>query len=151
MDWRQHYRYTAFISYSSRHVARARQLQSHIEKYRIPKPLVGSEGRWGPLPPSMGKCFLDRTDASSSPDLSAEIENALAASRILIVLCSPEVASPSSWANREIAAFRRLRPDGLIPPVVIADEPKSSFPPEAAWHGCEWRHDTLRAVGGRSS
>ncbi len=42
--------YPAFISYNHRDKARATWLRKGIEGYRVPKPLVGRETRYGPIP-----------------------------------------------------------------------------------------------------
>jgi WD40 repeat protein len=123
------FKYLAFLSYSSKKRRIATRLQRYLEAYRVPNPLVGLTTRQGKIPRRLGTIFRDRTDVASAPSLAMEIEKALATSFALVVICSPETANPSSWVNREIEAFRRLRPDGPIFPVVVEGEPAECFPP----------------------
>jgi tetratricopeptide (TPR) repeat protein len=69
--------------------------------------------------------FRDRSELAASDDLGAEIRGALAASRFLIVLCSPAAAA-SRWTNEEIAEFKRLHPDGRLFAAIAAGEPFAS-------------------------
>ena len=86
-------RFKAFISYAHQDAAWAVRLQRKLENYQAPD---RSEKSW-PLRP----IFLDRSDLSSSPDLSESIEQALRDSEALIIVCSP-AAAQSKWVNAEI-------------------------------------------------
>ena len=85
-------RYWAFISYSSKDAKVAKRLHKRIETYRIPRDLVGRPGRDEAVPRKLFPVFRDREELPLSSDLGASIEDALRASRYLIVLCSPHAA-----------------------------------------------------------
>jgi WD40 repeat protein len=80
--------------------------------------------------------FRDQSDIGTG-DYHEVIERALAASRTLVVICSP-AARASAYVGDEIARFRRLRPDGRILPVLLdgvanneatpADADRMAFP-----------------------
>jgi len=61
----------------------------------------------------------------SSPDLGANINEALHASANLIVICSPS-ASTSRWVNQEISLFLRLGRADRIFCLIVAGEPNAS-------------------------
>jgi WD40 repeat protein len=122
--------FAAFISYASEDRQVAIRLQRDLERLRIPRQLVGTEGRFGPIPASLGRIFLDRTDLSAAPQITEEIANSLRRSAALIVLCSRSAADPKRWIDREIAAYRKLRPQGRIFAVIVRDEPPGCFPSE---------------------
>lgn len=136
-------RYMAFISYSHRDEAVAEWLQDSLEEFVVPPALVGQPTDQGPVPSKLSPIFRDREDLAAAGDLGTEIREALTASRFLIVLCSPHAAQ-SRWANEEIEAFRRLRPDGEILPAIVSGEPFASdlpgrekeecFPPALRLH-----------------
>jgi len=120
-------RYAAFISYSHKDAAAARALHARLERYRIPKRLVGTPGDHGPVPAGLTPIFRDRDELPAAGDLSEKVRGALAASDSLVVLCSPYSAG-SIWVAREIAAFRELNPDRPILAAVVAGEPSECFP-----------------------
>ncbi|HEV2746917.1 MAG TPA: toll/interleukin-1 receptor domain-containing protein [Allosphingosinicella sp.] len=121
-------RYWAFLSYSHRDKGWADWLHGAIESYRVPKALVGIETGAGPIPQRLSPIFRDRDELPASADLGAEIRGALANARFLIVLCSPAAAA-SRWTNEEIAAFKRLHPDGQVLAAIVAGEPFASEMP----------------------
>ncbi len=98
------YSYAAFISY--RHLPRdtevAKQVQKAIETYRLPKQIQTKLGS-----PCLGKCFRDEDELPASPSLPESISKALAQSRTLIVICTPETQD-SPWIQREIEMFAAL-------------------------------------------
>lgn len=121
----QEYRYWAFISYSNKDRSWARWLHRAIESYGIPAQLVGHETPVGePAPKRFYPVFLDREELPASSDLGHEIENALRASRYLIIVCSPH-ASQSRWVNREIEAFSELGRDDRVFAFIVDGEPHS--------------------------
>ena len=122
--------HSIFLSYSTPDRVEAARLQRELERFRLPRSLVGTPGREGPLPDRLGRVFMDRTDLSAAPDITDEIEGELARSENLVVLCSNSAADPKHWVGREIAAYRRLRPDGRIFAVILRDEPPGCFPTE---------------------
>ena len=117
--------YFAFLSYSHADQQVAEWLHEEIEKFRVPKRLVGRLTEHGVVPRRLTPVFRDRGELAAADDLGEEIEEALAGSRFMIVLCSP-AAVASRWTNAEIAAFKRLRPDGDIFAAIIAGEPFAS-------------------------
>jgi tetratricopeptide (TPR) repeat protein len=127
------YRYWAFISYSSTDRSWARWLQRGIESYGIPARLVDHATPTGEPPPKRFKpLFRDRSELAAG-DLGAQIEEALQASRYLIVVCSPRAAA-SEWVNKEIASFQALGRGERIFAVVVDGEPNAGderecFPP----------------------
>ncbi len=130
------YRYWAFISYSSKDAVHARWLHRAIETYGIPAKLV-EHGHTTPLgepaPKQFKPVFRDRDELPASADLGEAIQDALAASRCLIVICSPHAAI-SPWVNREIETFIEMGRGDRIFAYIVDGEPNSDderecFPP----------------------
>src|SRR5512132_974841 len=121
------FKYRAFMSYSHRDRKRAEWLHKAIERYRVPKPLVGQPGRDGPIPKQIFPVFRDRDELASSADLSASIRAALRDSAGLIVVCSP-AAAKSLWVDQEIREVKRLGRGDRILAVIIDGEPNASSP-----------------------
>ncbi|MES2441750.1 MAG: TIR domain-containing protein [Pseudomonadota bacterium] len=119
--------YRAFISYSHRDAAAARALHRRLEAYRIPRRLIGTTGDHGPIPARLTPIFRDRDELPAAGDLSAKVLAALAASRSLIILCSPHAAA-SPWVAREIEAFRALHPGRPVLAAIVEGEPADCFP-----------------------
>ncbi len=124
-------KYRAFLSYS--HVDRkwARWLHRALESYRPPKHLVDNEGQ--ALPKRLSPIFRDRDELPSSASLSDAVNEALANSAALIVVCSPSAAA-SRWVNEEIRTFRQSgRADQVFCFIVEGEpnsgDPNSCFPP----------------------
>jgi eukaryotic-like serine/threonine-protein kinase len=117
--------YWAFLSYSHRDSKLAGWLHAALERYRVPKGLVGRVTAGGPVPARLTPIFRDRSELAAADDLGAEIRGALATSRFLIVLCSPAAAA-SRWTDAEIAEFKRLHPDGRVFAAIAAGEPFAS-------------------------
>src|SRR5919112_521455 len=78
-------RYMAFLSYSHRDSAIADWLHEELEEFRVPTRLVGKLTDHGPIPKRLAPIFRDRKELAAASDLSDEIEEAIAASRFLIV------------------------------------------------------------------
>jgi eukaryotic-like serine/threonine-protein kinase len=77
--------------------------------------------------------FRDREELNTATSLSASIQEALAQSADLIVLCSP-AAAQSRWVNQEILLFKKLgRADRIHALIVDGDSTAGSgdgcFPP----------------------
>lgn len=124
-DAEKQYRYWAFISYSSQDRGWARWLHRAIETYGIPAQLVSHETPVGePAPKRFHPVFLDRAELPATFDLGREIENALRASRYLIVVCSPHAAR-SRWVNREVEEFGELGRSDRILACIVDGEPNS--------------------------
>ena len=131
----QDYRYWAFISYSHRDKAWGDWLHKTLETYRVPARLVGRAGRDGPLPKRLYPVFRDREELPSSADLSNNINDSLAASRHLVVICSPR-AAVSRWVNEEIIAYKRLGRADRILALVVDGEPNASDHPDSGELEC---------------
>ncbi len=126
-------RYRAFISYSHSDARVASWLHRSLEGYRVPKRLRGSAGEFGPLPERLHPIFRDREELASAGDLGARVQEALADSDALLVVCSPDAAR-SRWVNEEILSFKRLGHSNRIYCLIVAGEPLSGdgrecFPP----------------------
>ena len=137
-------RYEAFISYSHSDELSARRIQLAIERYRIPTALATelnrSHQRFAPV-------FRDKEELAGSADLSDALQQALADSRSLIVVCSG-AASRSRWVNAEVEAFQKLgRGDRIYAVVVDGNpaDPASCLPP--ALHNRELLALDLRKQG----
>lgn len=120
-------RYRAFISYSHQDAAAGRRLHRRLERYVLPKRLVGLTTPRGPVPLRLGPIFRDREDLPAADSLSQEVRAALAGSASLIVVCSP-AARRSPWVTREIELFRALHPDRPVLAALIAGTPAEAFP-----------------------
>ena len=116
------YKYDAFISY--RHVepdqSIAKQVHQMIETFKAPKEFYQNGKR------PVFRVFRDREELAAR-DLSASIEEALATSRYLIVICSKRTPL-SEWCQREIETFKSLHGSEKIIPVLIEGEPGEAFP-----------------------
>ncbi len=115
-------RYAAFISYSHADQAVARWLHRSLERYRLPRSLVGSSSPFGPVERRLLPVFRDREELPASGDLGSELHASLAASRFQIVLCSPHAAG-SKWVNEEIVTFKRVHGEGRTLALIVAGEP----------------------------
>jgi len=117
--------YDAFISY--RHVEQdrkwARWLEQAIETYRVPRKLVRSAG----IAPRVRRVFRDEDELPASPDLNEQIEQALGASKFLIVVCSRRTPE-SKWVDTEVRRFRELGRGERILALLTDGEPAEAFP-----------------------
>jgi len=122
------YKYDAFISY--RHIEPdltiAKILHEMIEKFNIPKHLrtVSNDGSLID-DKHVFRVFRDREELSTK-DLSTMIEEAIANSENLIVICSKRT-SLSPWCRKEVQLFKRIHGVNNIIPVLIEGEPDESF------------------------
>jgi tetratricopeptide (TPR) repeat protein len=128
-------RYFAFLSYSHQDAAIADWLHDELESFVVPSALTGKLTSNGVIPSRLSPIFRDRHELAASDDLGEEIEEALATSHCLIVLCSPAAAA-SRWTNDEIATFKRLHPDGCIIAAITSGEPFASDIPGRAADEC---------------
>lgn len=128
-------RYWAFLSYSHADRIAAERLHRALEGYRIPSRLVGQPGPLGPLPPRLIPIFRDRDELTANGHIGAAVEASLAASRALVVLCSPDAAR-SPWVDAEIEAFRRLHPGAPVLCAVLRGESVASRDPARALLEC---------------
>lgn len=120
-------RYKAFISYNHQDEIWARWLQHALEAYRIPKRLVGTDGKYGRIPKRLKPVFRDLEDLSASANLSDSVISELEASESLIVICSP-AAAQSRWVNDEIRQFRLLGREDRIYALIVDGDPQTDDP-----------------------
>src|SRR5262245_37426760 len=125
------FKYRAFISYSHADRAWGDWLHRALESYRIPKRLIGTSGRDGPIPDKLFPIFRDREELSSAAELSEQIRHALNQSACLIIICSPRSAR-SHWVNEEILEFKRLGRESRILALIAEGEPNAQDKP-----GCD--------------
>ncbi|MCL6683927.1 toll/interleukin-1 receptor domain-containing protein [Sphingomonas alba] len=118
-------RYWAFLSYSHKDSETADWLHGALEKFAVPRSLVGNDSPHGPIPARFSPIFRDRQELAAASDLGHTIREALAASRCLIVLCSPDAAR-SRWTNEEIIAFKKAHPSGCVLAAIVDGEPFAS-------------------------
>jgi len=131
-------RYWAFVSYSHRDAAFGRRLHARLERYAVPRRLVGRMAASGAVPKRLVPIFRDREELPAARDLTSEVRAALEASRSLIVICSPAAAA-SKWVAREVEVFRELHPDRPVLAAIREGEPSDCFP------------ETLRPLGSDGS
>jgi tetratricopeptide (TPR) repeat protein len=116
--------YRAFISYSHRDERWAAWLHKSLERYRVPRRLVGRTTPMGIVPARVAPVFRDREELATATDLGRVVNAALAQSAALIVICSPASAR-SRWVNEEIRAFQRLgRPERIFC-LIVDGEPNA--------------------------
>jgi hypothetical protein len=138
--------YVAFISYSHKDSATGRWLHRKLEGYRLPKRLAGTQGEDGEVPARLTPIFRDRDELPAAGDLSERVRAALAVSKNLIVLCSPNSAA-SPWVAKEIATFRELHPGRPIFTAIVEGEPGQCFSPALLEGGVEPLAADLRKEG----
>jgi WD40 repeat protein len=119
------YQYWAFISYSQADERWATWLHRALERYRVPRKLVGRDGSHGPVPSRAYPIFRDRDELPSSSSLSVELRTAIERSRSLVVICSPR-ATVSRWVNEEIATFKKSGRQDRVFCLVVDGEPNAS-------------------------
>jgi len=66
------FKYRAFISYSHKDEAWATWLHRAIERYRVPRRLVGRTSRDGSVPRRLFPIFRDREELPTSADLERD-------------------------------------------------------------------------------
>ena len=116
------YKYRAFITYAHKDENQARWLRKKLEKFSVPKNLVGKKGKFGKIPSRLYPIFRDRDELPGSAQLGSVIEEALNDSSHLIVLCSPN-AVKSRWVNEEIRLFKKMGKGDRILCLLIDGEP----------------------------
>jgi len=115
-------RYRAFISYSHGDARWAAWLHRALETYKVPRRLRDGDATHAPLPANLSPVFRDREELASANALGPQIEQALADSEALIVICSP-AAAQSRWVGQEILAFKRSRPGARVLALIVDGEP----------------------------
>jgi len=129
------FKYFAFISYSHADRSWGDWLHKALETYPIPSRLVGRDTGAGPIPKSLAPIFRDRDELPSATDLSRKVNEALAQSANLIVICSPHSAA-SRWVNEEILGFKRLGRAERVFCLIVDGEPDASDLPGRAPEEC---------------
>jgi len=129
------FRYRAFISYSHQDKSWAGWLHKALETYAIPKRLVGQTTSAGVIPSRLAPIFRDRDELASATDLGRKVNEALAESANLIVICSPRSAV-SHWVNEEVLAYKRLGRSERIFCLIVDGEPNASVLPDRETEEC---------------
>jgi tetratricopeptide (TPR) repeat protein len=117
--------YRAFISYSHRDKAWADWLHRSLETYRVPSRLVGTTTAHGTIPRRLNPVFRDREELASAAELGRKVNEALAQSENLIVICSPAAAA-SRWVNEEVLAYKRMGRAARIFCMIVDGEPNAT-------------------------
>lgn len=125
------WRYRAFISYSHRDKRAVARLHGALERFRMPRRLVGRDGPFGPVPARLTPIFRDRDELPASGNLGAELMAALQSAQFLIVVASPASAR-SRWVNEEIIAFKRVHGAERVLALVVDGEPNAGDPEREA-------------------
>lgn len=128
-------KYWAFISYSHKDQQWATRLHRALEAYRIPRRLQGPRADGAEVPARLFPIFRDRDELPTSNDLGGAIRQALASSRALIVICSPNSAR-SRWVEQEVREFKQLGRGHRIFCFIVEGEPNASDSPESASLEC---------------
>lgn len=119
-------RYWAFISYSHTDKAWADWLHKSLERYPLPKDLVGRKTPSDdPAPKRFVPVFRDREELPTATDLGAVIAKALKHARFLVVICSPRSAK-SQWVEQEIISYKRLYGESRVLCLIVEGEPWAS-------------------------
>lgn len=119
------FRYRAFISYSHQDKFWATWLHKALEAYVIPRRLVGQTTAVGVTPARLAPVFRDRDELASATDLGHKVNEALAQSECLVVVCSPRSAA-SQWVNQEVLAFKQIGRSERIFCLIVDGEPGAS-------------------------
>lgn len=124
--------YLAFISYrheDNKEKGRkwATWLHQYLEKYQIPPDLIGTKNlRDEIIPDRIFPIFRDEEELPADADLESSITNALANSRLLIVICSPNSVA-STYVEDEIRYFKKIGRADRIIALMIDGEPNASI------------------------
>lgn len=142
-------RYSAFISYNHRDRGWAAWLHRELERYRLPKSLVGHPSRMGELQRRLPPVFQDREELAASTDLAGSVREALADAHSLIVICSTNGAG-SRWVNEEVQEFIRLGRQDSIQCLIVPEAGKADgvpFPSSAVFPPAilDFGHEPLAA------
>jgi tetratricopeptide (TPR) repeat protein len=118
-------RYVAFLSYSHRNKAETEWLHRALERYAMPKKLVGRETAKGPVPARLIPVFRDRDELPATDDLGGALRAALEATEHLIVIASPASAK-SIYVEEEIRYFKALKGESRVFALIVDGEPYAS-------------------------
>lgn len=115
MPPRDGFRYKAFISYNHRDSKFAKKLHARLENFSFSSPQA--KGDKNPLFP----IFLDNSELKAGSNLSDAIQDAIASSEYLIVICSKNAAA-SHWVKAEISLMREINENPKIIGVIADKE-----------------------------
>ena len=117
-------KYNAFISYrhSEADSKIASEVQTRLERFRIPKEIVKKTGI-----KRFERIFRDKEELPITSDLNEDIDQALANSDHLIVICSTRT-SESIWVLKEIETFLKYHDKKHIYTVLVDGEPEQVIP-----------------------
>lgn len=121
-------RYVAFLSYSHSNRAETEWLHRALERYHIPKKLVGRKTDKGIVPARLIPIFRDRDELSASADLGRALHGALENSGHLIVVASPASAR-STYVQEEIRYFKSIHGEQRVFALIVDGEPYASTMP----------------------
>ena len=113
------YTHDAFISYSRKNDAFARELQRALENFKPPKDLNA--------PQRYLDVFRDKEDLTAG-EYTENVEKNLKLSAKLIVICSPD-ACASQYVDDEIRRFAQNRGAANIIPILFAGIPNNEARP----------------------
>jgi hypothetical protein len=118
-------KYDAFISYRHGQLDGlvAAKLHKLIENYRIPAKIAKKIGK-----KRLKRVFRDRDELPTSSNLSQSIEDGIAESEFLLLICSRRLPL-SQWCMREVELFSQLHGKDRILALLIDGEPDEAFPP----------------------
>jgi outer membrane lipoprotein-sorting protein len=118
-------KYDAFISYRHGQLDGlvAAKLHKLIENYRIPGKIAKKIGK-----KRLKRVFRDRDELPTSSNLSQSIEDGIAESEFLLLICSRRLPL-SQWCMREVELFSELHGKDRILALLIDGEPDEAFPP----------------------
>ena len=68
------FKYAGFITYSHEDEDKASWLRKKLEKFTVPRSLVGQKGKFGKIPPRLYPIFRDRDELPGSAQLGPVIE-----------------------------------------------------------------------------
>jgi len=119
------YKYKAFISYSHKDERWARWLHRRLENYPVPPHLTDYQTSSAETPKRLKPIFRDREELAAADSLGEKIEQALADSENLIIICSPHAAQ-SHWVNKEVIFFKRQNRGAKIFSLIVDGEPFAS-------------------------
>ena len=94
-------RYSAFLSYNHSDIGFACQLQAWLETYRLPRALSQAAPIVDPRSGRLRPVFRDQDELRVAPDLSPALRAAIADSRAVVVICTPN-APQSAWVGRKL-------------------------------------------------
>ena len=117
--------YFVFISYSNMDVEWAEWLQQELEHYKLPATFNGRSD----VRDNLRDVFRDRDELTAGPEWDMQVEQALANTSNLVVVCSPDAAK-SEAVDREIELFvKQGKGDRIFPFIVAGNSPGECFPP----------------------